>query len=122
MKKIAIPTEYLDCADVFLQQLAAELSEQSNINQLAINIETGKQSPSKLIYSLKLIELDIFKIYIKTNLINSFIQPFKFPARALIFFVQKFDISFYLYVNYWGLNYLTIENWYFLLLIGKLFN
>ena len=54
----------------------------------------------KLIYNLKLIKLKILKIYIKTNLINSFVWPFKFCTRVLILFNQKLDNNFYIYINY----------------------
>ena len=71
------------------------------------------------IYSLGLVELKTLKIYIKNNLANGFIKPFKSPAKAPIFYDNKLDRSFRLCVNYQGLNNLTIKNWYFLLLVGK---
>lgn len=66
--------------------------------------------------------LKIFKIYIKINLVNSFICLFKFLAKTLILFVQKLDGIFHLYIDYQNLNNLTIENQYSLALIDKLFN
>lgn len=56
-----------------------------NINKHTINLEPGKQPLYKLIYSLSLAELKIFKIYIKANLANSFIQPFKSFIKVYIF-------------------------------------
>ena len=39
----------------------------------AIELEKGKQPSFGLIYSLRPVELEILKTYIKTNLANSFI-------------------------------------------------
>ena len=64
-------------------------------------------------------ELEILKTYIKTNLVNSFIGPSKSPTGALILFIRKKNGSFWLCIDYWGLNNLTIKNWYPLPLIGK---
>ena len=57
-------------------------------------------------------ELKILKIYIKTNLANSFIWPSKSHAGILILFVQKPDGILRLYVNYQRLNNLTIKDRY----------
>ena len=65
-------------------------------------------------------ELGTLKAYIETNLANGFIILSKLPARAPILFDQKSDSSFQLYINYQGLNNLTIKNRYLLLLIGEL--
>ena len=58
-----------------------------NINKYTIDLERGKQAPYEPIYSLGPVELEIFKIYIETNLVNKFIQLSKFPAKVAIFFV-----------------------------------
>ena len=50
------------------------------------------------------------KTYIKTYLKTGFIQSFQFPADALIPFDKNPDASFWLCVNYWGLNNITIKN------------
>ena len=59
------------------------------INNHFIKLEKNKQLFFKLIYSLRLIKLEIMKIYIKTNLVNDFIQFFKSLIKVLIFFNQK---------------------------------
>ena len=43
------------------------------MNMYAINLKKSKKLSYKLIYSLKPIELETFKTYIRTNLNNSFI-------------------------------------------------
>ena len=90
------------------------------MNEHAIKLEEDKQPLFRPIYSLKLVKLETLKIYIKTNLSNGFIQPSKFPAGASILFDKKPNGSFYLYINYWGLNNLIIKNQYPLSLIGEL--
>ena len=72
----------------------------TKLNQQIIKLQKNQQSAYKLIYSLCLIELKIAKTYIKTNLVNGFIQPSKSPANALIFFFRKPNSSLKLYVNY----------------------
>ncbi len=79
----------------------------------------GKQPPYKPIYSLGLVKLETLKIYTKIYLKTRFIWSFKSPTSISIFFDLKPDRSLYLYINYQGLNHLTIKNWYPLLLIDK---
>ena len=98
---------------------AAKLSENTGINEHAIKLEEGKQPLFRPIYSLGPVELETLKIYIKTNLANSFIRPSKSPAGTLIFFDRKPNRSLRLCVDYWGLNNITIKNRYPLPLIGE---
>ena len=56
------------------------------MNDYTIKLKKDKQLFFKLIYSLKPIELEILKIYIKINLINNFIQLFQFFTRIFILF------------------------------------
>ena len=119
---VTIPVEYSDFEDMFFKESATMLPEHTKINMYAIDLEEGKQTPYRLIYSLELLELETFKTYIKTNLANSFIYPSKSPAGAPILFNKKSDRSLRLYVNYQGLNNITIKNRYPLLLVGESFN
>ena len=98
----------------------AELPENTGINEHAIKLEEGKQLFFGLIYSLGPVELEILKTYIEINLTISFIRPSKSLAKASILFDRKLDGSFRLYMNYWGLNNITIKNQYLLPLISKL--
>ena len=117
-----IPAKYSDFADVFSPNLATELPEHTEINTHAIDLEEGKQPPYGPIYSLGPVELETFKFYIKTNLANSFICPSKSSTSAPILFDKKPDGSLCLCINYWGLNNITIRNWYLLPLVGESFN
>lgn len=89
------------------------------MNKYAIVLIEAKQPPYRLIYTLSLMELKTLKSYIKTHLKIKFTQFFKSPVGAPIFFDKKPDGSFYLYINYWDLNNLTIKYQYPLLLIGE---
>ena len=64
----------------------------------------------------------MLKTYIETNLASGFISPSKSPTSAPILFVRKKNGSLRLFVDYRGLNNLTIKNCYPLLLIGELLN
>lgn len=95
------------------------LPEHTSINKYAIELKEDKHSSYGPIYSLGLVELTIFKTYIKTHLKTGFICLSKSLAGTSIFFDRKQDGNLRLYVNHKGLNNLTIKNWYLLLLINK---
>ena len=64
-------------------------------------------------------ELETVKIYIKTHFKTRFIWLFKSLAGTPILFDRKPDRSLCLYVNYRGVNNLTMKNQYPLPLIGE---
>lgn len=72
------------------------------------------------LYNLFEYQLKTLRKYIDKNLANGFIWSFKFSARALVLFSFQSDGSWWLYVDYRGLNSITIKNWYFLPLIDKI--
>lgn len=73
IKKVIILAKYLNYIKVILKKLVAKLFKYFNINKYIINLELGKYLFYELIYSLKLVKSNIFKIYININLINNFI-------------------------------------------------
>lgn len=91
--------EYFDYTDVFSLELTAELPKHTGINHHIIEPEEDKQPTYSPIYSLEPIELETFKAYIKTNLVNSFIRPSKSLVGAPIFFNHKPNRSFCLCIN-----------------------
>lgn len=86
-EKIIVSDKYLDFANVFSKKIIIEFLKYSAINKYLIDLELGKQPPYSPIYSLEPVELEILKTFIKINLVNSFIQPFKSLAKTLILFV-----------------------------------
>ena len=109
-EEVIVLTKYSDFADVFSEKSANVLPERTGANEHIIKLEEGKQPLYRPIYSLEPVELKTLKTYIKINLTNSFIRTSKSPADAPILFVCKPNGSFYLCVNYQGLNNLTIKN------------
>ena len=107
---IEVPTKYFNYSKIFLAKNAAKFPENIRINEHVIELKKGKQPLFGLIYSLKSVELKILKIYIETNLANSFIWPFKSLARASILFHKKSNKSLCFYINYWSFNNITIKN------------
>ena len=89
-----ILVRYLDFVDKFFLDLASELLEHTEINDYAIKLVYGQRSPYGLIYSLRSVELETLKAYIKTNLANVFIRRSKSPTNALILFNQKSNSFF----------------------------
>lgn len=86
-KKVNVLANYVNFIDVISKKSAAKLHKHFSINKHLIILESDKQPPYKLIYSLCLVELKIFKICIENNLANSFIYFLKSSAKALILFV-----------------------------------
>ncbi len=117
-----VRSKYADFADVFLSKLTTKLFKYLDINKDTIELMNNYQPPYNSIYSLSPVELETLKAYIKNNLVNSFIKPFKSPAKALIFFNQKTNRRLRLCVDYPDLRNLTIKNIYLLLLVRELLN
>ena len=68
-----VPAEYSNYSNVFSAEYAAELPENTGMNEYVIKLEEDKQPPFGPIYSLGPVELETLKTYIKTNLANGFI-------------------------------------------------
>ena len=113
----AVPAEYSDYSNIFSGENAAELLENTEMNEHVMELEKSKQQLFRPIYNLRPVELETLKTYIETNLAISFIRLFKSLVGALILFDRKLDGSLHLCVDYWGLNNITIKNKYPLPLI-----
>ena len=88
-----VSVKYLNFTDIFSLDLTFKLPKQTRINNHTIELLNSQQPSYRPIYSLGLVELEILKAYIKTNLANKFIKPFKSPANTPILFNQKLDSS-----------------------------
>ena len=64
---IKVPAKYSDYSNVFTAENAAELSENTRINEYAIKLEKDKQPLFGFIYILSLVELETLKTYIETT-------------------------------------------------------
>ena len=78
--------EYFHYSNIFLEENITELSEHIERNNYISKLNESKKLFFEPIYSLRSIELEILKMYIKINLANAFIQLSKFFAKASIFF------------------------------------
>lgn len=105
-----VVAKYIDYADIFLFNLVIELLKNTNINQYAIELVKNKHLLYGFIYTSSLVELQTLKAYIKTYPKTGFIWLFKSFTSTPILFDKKLDSSFLLYVNYRGLNNMTIKN------------
>ena len=79
-----VPAEYSNYSDVFSAENAAELPENTGINEHLIKLEKGKQLPFGPIYSLGPVELETLKTYIEANLANG-LSGFPSPPPKHLF-------------------------------------
>lgn len=78
--------KYSDYSNVFLFDFIIKLSENTGINEHAIELVENKQPPYGPIYNLRPVELETLKAYIEIYLKIGFIQSFKSLASTFIFF------------------------------------
>jgi hypothetical protein len=107
--------------DVFSTANAEKLALNCDID-LAIELQPGKEPLYRPMYPLSPRELIALKKFLEENLAKGFIQEFKSPASTPILFALKKDGSLRLYVDYQGLNAVTVKNRYSLPLISKIIN
>ena len=116
-----VSSKYIDFVEVFSSKLVTELLKHG-INNHIIEFVDDWQPAYALIYSLGPMKLEILRAYIENNLANGFIKPSKSPAGAPILFNKKLNGRLRFYIDYRGVNNLTIKNWYPLSLVRKLLN
>jgi hypothetical protein len=104
---------------VFSTANAEKLAPNRDID-LAIELQPRKEPLYRPIYPLSLRELVALKKFLEENLAKGFIQESKSPADAPILFAPKKDGSLRLYINYRGLNTVTVKNRYPLPLISEI--
>jgi hypothetical protein len=119
--ELQLPKEYIEYTDVFSEEGAAKLPESTRVEH-AIIIEEEKNISYGPIYALSANELRVLREYIKSSLAKGWIQKSKSPADAPILFAQKKDGTLRLYIDYRGLNKVTIKNRYPLPLINETLN
>ena len=72
--------KYFNFLNIFFSNSAIILLEYVKINDHPINLLDHKELLHSPIFSLKLLELEILKTYIKANLVSNFIKSSKFFA------------------------------------------
>ena len=87
LTKVSI--KYVNFVDVFFLDLASKFFKYTGINNYAIELVNGQQPFYRPIHSLEPLKLETLKTYIKTNLANIFIQPFKSSLGTSIFVDRK---------------------------------
>ena len=60
--------------------------------------------------------------YLDENLSKEFIQVSRSDAAVSVLFMKKSEEGLHFCVNYWGLNVITVKNWYLLPLISETLN
>ena len=115
-----LPMEYRDLHEVFEDKLDHEALPKHQPWDHAIPIEDGKEPPFGPIYPLTEQELGVLRKYIAINLKKGFIRESILLAGSPVMFVPKKDSELRLYINYRGLNNITIKNRYLLPLISEL--
>lgn len=68
IKKVILRIEWANFIDIFSKKLRKMLPKNTGINKHIIELVNGKQPSYRLIYSLNLVELETFNIYIEINL------------------------------------------------------
>jgi hypothetical protein len=104
---ITLPPKYKEYAKVFSKEETAKFLDSTRVEH-SILVEEGVEVPYGPIYSLNTNELRVLREYIKSSLAKRWIRPFKSSTNALILFVLKKDRGLRLYVDYRGLNRVTI--------------
>jgi len=78
--------------------------------------------PYSNLYILLRIKLEVLQKFLEENLARGWIKPSESPAASPVIFVPKKNKSLRLYIDYRGLNKITIKNRYPLPLISEIFN
>lgn len=85
---------------MFLKKLFKILLERTQSNKYIIKLIDSQKLFYGLIWNLRLLKLEMLKIYSIPNLINSFIISAKCFANLSILFIYKTNRRFCLYIYY----------------------
>jgi hypothetical protein len=117
-EEVRLPAEYEAYADVFSEAEAAKFPDATRVEH-SISVEEGAEVPYGPIYSLSANELRVLREYIESSLEKGWIRNSESSTNVLILFILKKDGGLRLYVDYRGLNRVTIQNRHPLPLISK---
>ena len=118
-EETTIPKAYRELANVFSPSNANSLLSYRDEDH-AIELEPGKPPPFGPLHNLSEYQLQTLRWQIDKNLANVFIRSSKSSAGAPVLFTRKPDGTLRLFVDYRGLNSLTIKNRYPLPMIDEI--
>jgi Reverse transcriptase (RNA-dependent DNA polymerase) len=115
---IQLPSKYKDYADVFSEEEASKFPDSTRVEH-SIPIKEGVEVPYNPIYQLGEHKLGVLRDYLESSQEKGWIRKSESPASALILFILKKNSRLHLYIDYRGLNKVTIRNRHPLLLISE---
>src|SRR5258708_4771048 len=118
LSRSALPGQYKDFADVFLQEAFAHLPPHKAWDH-AIDLHHDAKLPRGRTFPLSPAEQKELDEFLRENLANRHICLSKSLIRAPVFFVKKKEGSLHLVQDYWKLNEITIKNSYPLPLVSN---
>src|SRR5258708_10680401 len=119
LSRSAIPEQYKDFADVFLEEAFAHLPPCKAWDH-AIDLHHNAKLPRGRTFPLSLAEQNELDEFLRKNLANRRICLPKPLIRAPVFFVKKKEGSLCLVHDYWKLNEITVKNSYLLRLVSDM--
>ena len=108
--------EYYNLVDMFRYKDNFKLPPRRKVNYI-INLKPREEPPFKRGYAINIESLTTVKKYIDKNLATGVIELLYSSYVALVLLVRKPRGGFYVYVNYYALNVVTIKNRYPILVI-----
>ena len=111
--------EIKDFLKMFTNKKDVTKLQRVNGAKYIINLQVGKKLPFRPLYNLSSSELKLLQKYLDQALRNGQIQRSISKVGTPILFVLKKDGTFRLYVNYQGLNDITVKDRYPLPFINK---
>ena len=104
---------------MFSEALLDSLNTYNQV-EYPIDLEPDKTLKSGPIYNISQDELVATREYLSSTLEKGWIRPSSSSAGSPVLFIKKPDSSLRLYVDYRGLNTITIKNKYLLPLLSKI--
>ena len=118
---ILLPKLYTAFLNVFFRKEADTLPKHGPYDH-TIHLKEGTQAPASALYSMSRDEALELCQYLDENLSKGFIRVSRSDAAASVLFVKKPEEGLHFCVDYWGLNAITVKNWYPLPLISETLN
>ena len=112
---------YIIFLNVFFRKKADTLSKHELYDHI-IYLKKDTQAPASALYSMSCDEALKLCQYLDENLSKEFIWVSHSDAAASVLFMKKPEEDLCFCVDYWGLNVITVKNWYLLPLISETLN